>query len=896
MGKLSRLLNTFRRGRVERDIDEEIQFHLDMRTEGYERQGLPPRDARDAALRRFGGALQAREATRDARLLTWLDTFRQDVVFGFRILCRTPSLSMAAILSLAIGIGGTTGVFAVADALLFRPLPVPAPDRLFALEWRAMDRPQVDLFWGDTVDQASWSFPLPLLRQLETASNTRLAGFQELSETTIYARGEASVANGSLVSGSYFPVLGLTPAEGRLLGPNDDQAGAPATLVLGFRFWRSRFGGDSRVIGESVQVNGQLFTVVGVAPPSFSGIVPGHLQDFYIPLAKSMPVLPDVFGGTDLLSSQRAWWLQAFGRRAEGRNLANLEQAMVPSFGEATSKIGSKPEQRMHLRLREASAGFSFKQGRDARRPLGILLVIAAVVLAIGCANVANLLLARATARQKEASMRLALGAGRLRVLRQHLTESLLLAGAAGIAGVSLALWFGDLLLALAPDPTVVVVDLGLDLRIAAFAAGASLVAGLLSGLPSAITLARASRASAAGASVRVRTGWRRAGLGKPLVAAQMALSLVLLVVAGLFAHSLENIYSQPAGFNTSNLLLFNFDPYAAGQTPERAAGSLASLTEHVASLPGVKAVTWSRPALLDRSSFRSTFKVVDRPDWPEAPSQLLWVGPRFHETLGIDLRLGRLFTDRDTPSSPMVAVVNEQFVATFFRGTVPLGRAVRMPGGGSDYTVVGVVRDTKYSSLGEADGPIIFLCGQQRRSLGSVTFALRTAGAGPEAGAIVRAAQVVEPSIPVVRLRTLEGQLADQLRTEHGLSTLSLLFGGMALALAAVGLYGLVAFGVARRTAEMGVRLALGASRSSILGLILRDSARVVLPGALVGLALAAWGTRLLTSLLFGLEPWDPLALGVAIVLLLTVSLVAAVIPARRAASIAPSAALRCE
>ena len=898
VGRFARFLNTFRRDRIDDEIDEEIRFHLDMRTQAYERDGLGGREARDAALRRFGGALQARESARDQRLLAWLDTFRQDMVFGLRVLRRTPSLTLAAIVSLALGIGGTTGVFSVADALIYRPLPVRDAQQLFAVEWQAEDSPEFS-YWGSRIDTRAWSIPRPLIAQLGRAVNTTLAGFQELSDTTVFARGEASTATVVLVTGSYFPVLGGVPVAGRLLGEADDKPGALPVAVLGHRYWQARFGADPSAVGQVVRLNGQDFTIVGIAPRGFFGTVPGHVADFYTPVTSGVKLLPDVFGGTDLLNGDRTWWLQAFGRRPAGRDLATVARAMAPVFTSATAPHVQNEKQRMHLVLREAAQGFSFPQEGGPMKPLVVLMVIAALVLLIGCANVANLLLARASSRRREATMRLALGAGRGRLLRQHLTESLLLAGAAGLLGTTLAWWFGGLLLRLAPDPTSVVVDLGLDWRVGLFAAAASLLAGLVAGIVPAVAVSRTPVTGAVHAGTTTTGGWRRrVGLGKPLVAAQIALSLFLLIVAGLFARSLGNLQAQPLGFDASNLLLFDFDPGSAGYAPSGARQVVANISERLRVLPGVQTITWSTPALLGGGAYLSMFSVPDEPGSQPRTAAMMWVAPSFHRALGIGLVAGRHFDERDNLTAPKVAIVNERFAKTFCKDSSPLGRTVTMkiPNGGANYTVVGVVRDTKYTSMTETAAAIVFLADAQEPRPFSPTFYLRAAPGQSAAEAVTRVAHDVAPAVPVVHVRTISSQVAEQLVTQQGLSTLSIAFGAMALLLSAVGLYALVAFAVARRTAEMGIRLALGASRPAILSLVLRDGAKVVIPGALLGLALAIWATRVLTTLLFGLKASDPLTLVGAAGLLIAVALVATVVPARRAASIDPTRALRCE
>jgi predicted permease len=496
--------------------------------------------------------------------------------------------------------------------------------------------------------------------------------------------------------------------------------------------------------------------------------------------------------------------------------------------------------------------------------------------------------------------MRLALGAGRLRLVRQHFTESLLLALIGGGGGLLFARWFAEAILALAPEREALVIDLGFDWRVAAFALAVSLLAGLLIGLVPALRLSRADVAGALRAGAAVRAGWsRRVGLGRPLVGVQIALSLLLLVVAGLFVRSLSNLQNVPLGFDPANVVLFNLDPTGAGYSAEQKAATTARLATRLGQLPGVQSVSWSSMALLDNFSWNTRVSLDGDNGKGRPPCNLLWVGPGFHRLLRVPLLAGRSLDERDGRGAPKAAVVNQAFVAKYLDGASPLGRMVTLdlqpkP---QQFEIVGVVRDTKYARLRRGNDPIAFLSELQQDLPVGPAFVLRFTGDRAHlARDITRIVRELEPTLPVTRIRTYREQLGEQLAVERSLSVAASAFGVVALLLAGIGLYGVVAFAVARRTAEMGVRLALGASRGAVLRLVLADSARVIVPGAVVGLAAALAATRLVRSVLYGLEPTDPATLAASVALLIAVAAFAAYLPARRAAGIDPVDALRCE
>jgi predicted permease len=893
-----RLLDTLRVGRLDRDLDEEMRFHIDMRAAAYEREGLSPADARRKALRRFGSPLLARERVRDIRVLAWLDSVRQDVWLGLRLLRRSPGLTIVAVVSLGLGIGATTGVVAVGDALMIRALPVQRPNELLVPQWRSTMWPKIGIWGSNDDDNNNWSFSYPMFEAFSEMREFDVAGFQDMNGATTLVRGQAGTADGSLVTGGFFRVLGVAPVAGRLLNDRDNSPGAEPVAVISHRYWRTAFGGDPAAVGRVLRVNGVDFTVIGVAPADFFGVLPGRWTDFYIPARLITNVITE-FTADSPLTSDHFWWLQLIVRRKPDVSPAFVQAALKTRFDAMVKPRITEPKQYAAFSLRRGDRGFTFEQS-DAVRPLVILGSLVGLVLLIACANVASLLLARAATRRREAAMRLALGAGRLRIIRQHLTESLVLALISGAAGFVFARWFAVALLELAPERSALVLDLGITWRDVTFAACVTVGAGLLVGLAPALSLARSSVASALRAGATVRAGWRqRLGLGRPLVAAQIALSLLLLVLAGLFVRSLGNLEAVPLGVNPEGIFLFNLDPTAAGYTAEQKAASTARIAARLQQVPGVTSVTWSSFSLLDNFSWMVGVNVAGEPPKKRPSCNLLWVGPGFHHVMQIPLVAGRLFDERDGKIAPRVAIVNQSFVKRYFGSEPALGHSITvdLEPKPQTFEIVGIVRDSKYARIRQADGPIAFFAeAQQSLPVGPV-FELKVAGdPGGLPGRISAIVHQLEPSLPVTRMRTFREHIAGQLTVERSLSLLSAAFGLVALLLAAVGLYGVVAFAVARRTAEMGVRLALGASRSDVLRLVMTDSARVILPGLCLGLAGALAATRFVGSQLYGLKPTDPLTLVAAMALLLAVAAAAAFIPAKRASAIDPVEALRCE
>jgi predicted permease len=910
MAWLNRLIRTICPGSLERDLDEEIGFHLEMRIEEYLREGMSRSEARRKALMRFGAQTSIKERTRNMNIWVGLESAGQDICYSLRIMRRSRVLTAAVVLSLMLGMGTSTAIFGIMDAALLRSLPVKNPEQIVLLNWYAQKWPAECLLMGRASDAegggtTGWSFSYWTYSQLQqpNPATAGAAAFQQIhGETTIFARGRADVAHGNLVSGNFFQLLGLLPAAGRLLEPTDDESGAAPAVVLSHPFWKRMFGGDRSIIGEAVRLSGNSFTIVGVTPSDFFGVSPGEWPDFYVPLV-AQPLLYPMFSGELVALKENIWWLQLFARRRPGLSDQETQALLNTPFRQSLASMKlEQPEEWPVLRVVPGNRGYSFAR-EDLARPLWVLMALAGLVLLITCADVANLLLSRATSRSREAAMRAALGAGRARLFRQHLTESLLLALFGGVAGLLVGEWCGAALLSLANSQShPLAIDVRFDWRFFSFALFLALATGLLFGLGPAFRATRTDMRSGLqdfGRPASSRSPGRF-GFGRLLVISQIAVSLVVVITAGLFLRSLNNLYAIPLGFKAENLLLFDVNPLRAGYGQDDKNQLMALLYERLRTIPSVRSVAWSRYALVGNSVAMNRIRIPGQPDesGKSMPCHLLPVGPGFHETMGIPILIGRALDKRDDSAAPKRAVVNETFLKKYMPGTQPIGRQFLLTDRDRDTLVeiVGVSGDAKYGELRGSVPPTAYLPDEQHPSPSAgAVFELRTVGR-PEAviASVRNALREIDPYLPVFNIRTQLEQIEEHLRQER---LMSLLAGGLAtlaMVLAGIGLYGLIAYAVSRRTSELGIRMALGATPKSVHRLILRDSALVAIPGTVVGLGLAGATTGLLHSSLYGLEPADPLTMAAATAALLAIAALAGFLPARRASRIDPLAALR--
>jgi putative ABC transport system permease protein len=893
MSFLRRLTNLGRPERLARDIDREMSFHIHEHVDELMARGMSEAEAVAAARRRFGNPTSLHELTRDADVVTAVDTFFGDVRYALRALKRSPVFTIVAVASLALGIGANTAIYSLVDAVILRPLAVPAAEQLVQVT---------------TSDDDAGYFTNPMWEQVRDRQTgmTAVAAFSTTS-FNIADGGEVRPILGMWASGDFFNLFGMQPVLGRLFTKSDDVRGCSGIGVLSHGFWQSEYAGQRDVIGKTISITGKPFQIIGVTAPGFSSPEVGRDVHLYVPLCAQGYLR----GERSSLDARSNWWLQVIGRRdpllTTPQLIARLK-AIAPASYAATVPDGWPAAEKLDYQKRTFSAipaegGMSDVRARYGKA-LTILMGAVALVLLIACANVANLLLARAAARQREVAIRLAIGAGRKRLVGQMLTESAILAllGAAG--GLLVAYWGTRGLVALISTPgNPVTLDLALNVRVLGFTVLVALVTAVLFGLVPAWRGTRVSPQTAMKANARSVVGDSGDGrftLGKTLVAVQVALSLTLLVGAGLLIGSLRNLRTLNPGFRSEGVLIVAAGFGRTGISSAELRPVQRGVLERMRGLPGVSAASLSDLTPVGRSSwndeiFVEGFVAKTRRD------QVVWfneVSDGYFATLETPLLAGRDFDGTDVPGGMKTAIINQTVARTFFGNASPLGKQYRTKHGdefSEYYTIVGVVADAKYQNLREkSSGTVYVPMSQNPTASSAVNIELRSAQ-DPTVliPAVKRALGEVHP-LTTMEFTSLSDQVAASLRREHMLALLSGIFGAVALALAMLGLYGVMAYSVARRRAEIGVRIALGADNSRVLRMVLGDVARVVAIGIALGAAGALASGKLMTSFLFGLAPADPQVLGAAAALLSVVALGAGLIPALRAARVDPVAALR--
>ena len=838
---------------------------------------------------------------------TRLEQAAQDVRYAVRGLGKQPGFTATAVLSLALGIGANTALFTLINTVTWRMLPVRDPEHLLVLG----QQDPTSLSNGFTYQQYQ--------AMRDHNASMDLAAYSRVPLNVSIDGSTEPTAEGQLVSGNYFSLLGVRPARGRLFGSDDDRvpSGHPVA-VISDGYWRSRFARDPEIVGRRLSLSGVPFTIVGVTPPEFFGVEVGTAPKIFVPVMMQpivMPVSENLLDHPGLYST----WLRAIGRVEPGVSLAQASAqlnalAQDPDWRPPNKFTGER--ENVKLVLTSAATGLSDLRHQFSL-PLFILSGVVGIVLLIACANTGNLVLARSAARRPEFALRLALGAGRSRLIRQVLIEAAVLAGLAGACGVGLAYWATQALVAYASaGRSPIVLDVTPDLRVLAFTAAVSTLAGLLFGSVPAI---RASRLDMTRGGQRDLSSTRHAlggpGPGKALVVAQVALSLVLLVGAGLFVRSLQNLNRHETGSDQTRVLVVRVEPRGSDQrnaagTMERLDRIYRELIERVERIPGVQSASLARTSPLTPISFSSRLTL---PSGADASVQTLMLYPRYFTTMGIPLVKGRDFGDDDLrPESPLAVIVNEAFVRETLNRQEPLGvrHGVTMVTGRSaqgtpqrqPVNIIGVVKDSRYPALREATPPIMYQTFLQTRTgRGQMVLHVRVIGNPAETVRHVRSAvQAIDKDVPMFEVHTLADEVDAALVRERLIATLSSAFGVVALALVCIGLYGLMAFTVSRRTTEIGIRIALGATRSDVGGLIAGQVLRLVVAGIAVGVP-AAWivgrlASRQLSGILFELTPADPITMTAATILLVLVAMCAGVPPARRAARIDPIVALRNE
>jgi predicted permease len=890
---LRRLAFLFRRNELHAQLDEEMQFHLEMQVQANRKAGMTAEDARYAAARRFGNQTLAREASREFWGWTWLDRLGQDLRYALRTLRANPGFTAAAVLTLALGIGANTAVFTLVNATILRMLPVKNPEELVVVRITPPHH------------EERLQFSYPFYRDVRDR-NTVLAGlatFWPLA-ASLSREGVTEYAKGLTVTGNYFSVLGVAAASGRLLTPEDDRVqGAHPVCVISHRLWRQRFGGDPAIVGATVLLNAYKFTVVGVTSPSFQGGEPGMSTDFYAPMMMYRTLARHSW---DILSGRKPKWLPLIGRMKPGITMAQARAGLQATVDGIARDIDKDDGGR--VAVVSGSQGMGWLR-REAETGLTILGTITALLLVIACANVAALLLARGSARRREIAVRLSIGAARGRVVRQLLTESLVLAAAGGACGVFVA-WIvvaGLMAYLSSIGNGLFTLDTRPDWLVLAFLSAVVAAATLLFGLVPAL---HSSRVAVTPVLKDISTEGRggRFFLRRTMVAAQVALCVVLLTVAGLFIRSLTNIRAIETGLRPDSLVLAAFNPQRNGYAQTERDDLNRRLLERVRALGAVQSASLSSITPLSGANLSREFL----PEGYEAnngESRELWmngVTPGYFKTMGIRLLAGRDFDERDRAGAQPVAVVNEALAKRFWPAQNPIGKRVRWGDRmKNSLEVVGVVRKHKYSNLQEGDQPVLYTALAQgvpysscsEACSGDTVLSVRTsmepAAMIPALRAEIRA---LDRNLPVYDIKTMAAQLDESITGERLLATLSGAFGGLALLLAAIGLYGVIAYSVARRIHEIGIRMALGAAAADVLRLVMRDSVSMVGIGLVIGLPAAWFSTKLIGSFLYGLTPHDLGVYAAAAAMLAVVALLAAWLPARRATRVAPASALRCE
>lgn len=832
-----------------------------------------------------------------------------DLHYALRQLRRSPGTTTVAILSLALGIGVTTGVFSLFHQVLIRPLPVLEPDRLVNLVAPGPKTGRVSSGDAGGHDEV---FSYAMFRDLQSADTlfSGIAAHRTIGANLAYGDRAAS-GEALLVSGSYFPVLGVRPALGRLLGEGDDRTvGESRVVVLSHEYWRAHLGGSRDVLNDTLSVNGQALTIVGVAPREFTGTTVGSRPDVYVPITLRWLMQP---GESQDPDSRIDYWAYLFARLRPGVSLEQAQAAInvpyraVLNEVEAPSLSGWSESALAQFRAKEIDLEPGLRgQSRipgGVQMPLALLLGLSAVVLAIAAANVANLLLVRAVARRQEIAVRSALGAGRRRIMAQLLTESCLLAAVGGVAGLLVAHGTLRLIASLVPGGLAATVPARLDLSMFLFAAALAAGTGLLFGLFPALHGARSDLGSTLKGQAGQPAGGRTAvRFRSTLATSQIALSMTLLALAGLFTKSLLRVSRADLGLESDRLVTFRISPERNGYSPERSKLLFGRLEEELAALPGVTGAAASTVPLLSNWEESANVTVEGFEVGPDTDSNAMWsaIGPGFFRTVRIPLLAGREFTPPDREEAPKVAIVNQAFARKFGLGTEAVGKRMAWGEGSGielDIEIVGLVQDAKFSAVKGGMPPQFFFPYRQQNQAGTVTFYLRTSGeAEPLFRAVSRTVATLDPHLPVENLQTMTDQVRENVYVDRFLTMLSAAFAALATLLAAIGLYGVLAYTVAQRSREIGLRMSLGATPGRVGAQVLRQVGWMTVVGGGIGLAVAVALGRVARSLLFEIEGHDPWAMATGAVLLALVAIGAGYLPARRAARVDPMEALRSE
>jgi predicted permease len=897
-----RLWKLMRRRQFDADLEEEMRLHLELREQGQVQAGLSPRDARQAASRRFGNATVLKEKSHMVWGWEWFESFVQDTAYGSRAMLRSPALTIVALLSLALGIGANTAIFSLLDAVMLRSLPVRDPAQLILLGEGNT--------YGKTDEFARTElYSYPFYRQMRVenqvfSDTAAICSMRNDVHGLVEGRTESEPMNVQLVSGTYFTTLGVRAFVGRTLNDADDNSeGDHPVAVISYAWWKRSLARDPSVLNRTLKLGTTTYNIIGVAPPEFFGTKVGEAPDMWVPLSMVKEVPPNFGGYKDNFSES----LLIMARLKPGisineatSNVNLLFRQILLGFPDAKfSQENLQKLDKTKVPLTPMATGLSSLR-RQFSEPLQILMAVVALVLLIACANIANLLLARSTARTRELAVRQALGARRTRIIRQLITESLLLALAGGVLGVALASVANRLLLRMVSGGLdTIPLDISIDTRLLLFTLAVTIATALIFGTVPAFRATRLQLTDTLKAGRGPQGTSGKNPLAKALVISQVGLSLVLMVGAGLFLRSLVNLNNVDTGFNKENVLRLEIDSSSAGYTPgePREVALNQQIEERVSALPNVKAASFSA-FTFHEGSWNSNDVVPGMNIDEDINVKHNVVGTGYLATMQIPLVAGRNFSPSDTSTSQTVAIISEHTAKTLFPHGNPLGRHYGMGDNKpeNDVTVIGVAKDVKFGDLAEEPVNLDYIPYTQH-PWGFGDFEVRyTGGFAPVAAAVQQTIHSIDRNLPITRVTTLDEQVARSITNQRLVAQLSAFFGLLAVFLSCIGIYGVMSYVVTRRTNEIGIRMALGAGRSNMLWMVLREILILVSIGVVIGVPVTLAGDRLVSNMLFGLKPTDPVTLVSATVIFLIVAAIAGYLPARRASLVDPMVALRYE
>ena len=905
-----RLLYYFRRRQFEADLDEEMEHHAAL-------SGQP----------KFGNITLLKEDSRAMWTWPFWEQLGQDLRYALRTMANNKTFTALAALSLALGIGANTAIYSFMDSILLRSLPVQNPESLVMLNTRSQPRNaspsqakgkqakrESVMHSSMTTSGSSYNdpktgfnggvFPYPAFELFQKSDPifSSVFAYYGAGPLNLTIKGQADVANGEYVSGDFFRGLGVPPAAGRLIAGDDDKAGAPAVAVVSYSFSQRRFGGAANAEGQSILINNVPFTVIGVAPPEFFGIDPAALPDYYLPMhANLLLQLGPILSANSYLD-QNFYWIEIMARLRPGVSMEHAQATLAPQFHQwvlSTARNDGERADLPKLVIKEGAGGLDALR-RQYSKPLYVLLTLVGLILAIACANIANLLLARATARQREMAVRLSMGAGRWRVIRQLLTESVLLASLGGALGILFAAWgIRVLTVLLANGRENFTLHAELNWHVLGVTIALSVLTGVLFGLAPAIQSTRVDVIPAlkeARAGEQVRRSFLHVSLSQVLVVSQIAISLLMLVAAGLFVRTLSNLQKVDLGFNRENLLLFQLNARQAGHQDADIATFYSDLQKRFSGIPGVRSATLSRVPLVGGASMGT---IITAGGEQQVGNLVLPVGPSFFTTMQIPMLLGREIEERDQPGSPVVAVVNELFAKAAFGDDNPIGRHINLVGPKRDIEIVGVSKTARYAELKSDNQPVVYIAYNQGAfgPVSQVAYELRTAGNPLNyVNSVREIVHQADARVPLSNVKTQAAQVDQAINQEIIFARLCTTFAILGLLIACVGLYGTMSYNVAKRTNEIGIRMALGAQRVGVIWMVLRQVFVLAMVGLAIGLPIALATSKFVESFLFGMKPDDPWAISVAVAVLVAAAVIAGYAPARRASKIDPRVALRHE